>query len=262
MPILRKLKNISLEARFHLFFVVFVLSLFTVVIYTGIRQLSDTASVTAEYLGGPIAQRAAAIIDGDRFEQLSKTLDINDPFYEKMRAELTTLRKETRVLFLYTMAPHTETVHRFIIDGGDPEDEDFSPLGAEEDITKYAPAYMKTYQTGQPQFDEMDLHDTWGWVISSYVPIMNSKGEVVGVVGCDFSGESVYKRAVDYVIRQSIFIVLFIALGFVLYRYLLRALTRQNRQLLEANQRAQAAARAKNDFLARTSHEIRTPMNA
>ncbi|MDR0819686.1 MAG: response regulator [Oscillospiraceae bacterium] len=40
------------------------------------------------------------------------------------------------------------------------------------------------------------------------------------------------------------------------------ALIEQNRQLIEANQKAEAASFAKSTFLARMSHEIRTPMNA
>ena len=50
-----------------------------------------------------------------------------------------------------------------------------------------------------------------------------------------------------------------IGLGVILA--LMGLLAWQNRHLREANQRSQAAAKAKSDFLASVSHEIRTPMN-
>ncbi|MDR3254573.1 MAG: response regulator [Synergistaceae bacterium] len=112
------------------------------------------------------------------------------------------------------------------------------------------------------QYEKMSYLPDWGWLISTFFPIFNSAGDVVGVIGCDFEAESIYLSMRSRIINEIIFIVGFIILGFILYLSLLKAITGQNRELMAMNRKAQAASEAKSAFLARMSHEIRTPMNA
>jgi signal transduction histidine kinase len=160
------------------------------------------------------------------------------------------------------MAPYKETIHRFIIDGGHPGEAGFSALGDEEDITDYTPAYMRTFETKTVQSGEMNLQSSWGWVISAYMPIFNSAGDMVGIIGCDFEAESVYQAVYARILQQVIFVVVFMVIGSILYFSLLKAITRQNQKLIDMNKAFQAASESKSVFLARMSHEIRTPMNA
>jgi signal transduction histidine kinase/CheY-like chemotaxis protein/HPt (histidine-containing phosphotransfer) domain-containing protein len=259
-------KIISLKARFSLFFAVFLTSIFSVIAFSSYKQYDDIASIVATRLGLPIVKRASAFIDGDAFERLSQTLNSNDPFYEETRIKLKELKEETQCLYLYTMAPYTEKIHRFIIDGGEPGEEGFSPLGTEENIESYTHAYLKAFntkknETGGVNFSA-ELVDKWGRLSSTYSPIFNSSGDVVGVIGCDFEADDIYKMVYNRILQQIIFASFFLIIGFLMYFALLASLTKQNQHLLDLSQKMKLASESKSRFLAQMSHEIRTPMNA
>jgi signal transduction histidine kinase/CheY-like chemotaxis protein len=262
----KKEKHNLIIIRFTLFFVFFIAVIFTVIIVTTIQQITSITRTVGVHLGLPIANRATKMIDGDAFERLARTLDGDDPFYETTRQKLFELREETQCLYLYTMARYEENgkdIHRFIIDGsGLPGDEFFSPLGAEEDISDYDIKFLQTYETKAPQSGELDLQTRWGTIISAYAPIFNSAGDMVGLAGCDFDAETIYNELRSRIIKQILIAVLLILIGFIVYLYLVKGITKQNQMLVELNKKAEAASEAKSNFLANTSHEIRTPMNA
>jgi signal transduction histidine kinase/CheY-like chemotaxis protein len=252
-----------LQRYLLLFFTTFITVIFAVIIINTIQQFNDVTLLVNSRMGLPLAQRAAALIDGDAFEKLANTLDPRDPFYEETRRKLLRIKQESGCFYLYTMAPDTDTVHRFIIDGSaEPDDPAFSPLGSEEPLEDYDSAYFRTYAMKTPQFSKIHKEKNWGILISTYVPLFNSSGIVVGIVGCDFDAADIRTRIISHVIRQMLLLCMFLLIGFYLYRLLLGAVTRQNLALLEMNRKVLAASEAKNAFLARTSHEIRTPMNA
>jgi signal transduction histidine kinase/CheY-like chemotaxis protein len=251
-----------LKRYLFVFFATFIAVIFAVITINTIQQFDDITLLVNARLGLPVAQRAAAVIDGDAFEKLTKTLDPHDPFYEATRRKLLRIKQESGCKYLYTMAPYTTTVHRFIIDGSaEPDEDGFSPLGSEESLSDYDDSYLRTYATREPQFSRTNLQH-WGMVISTFVPVFNSSGAMVGVVGCDFEATSIHNKIETHLLRQILFLFIFLVVVFFLYRLLLNAVMRQNLALQEMNQHATAAANAKSAFLARTSHEIRTPMNA
>ena len=201
----------SLKFQFIALFSVFIIALSVITSILSMMELSKAVEDTFSTQGIQIVERAAALIDGDSFEALSKSLDENDPFYEETRIKLLELKNSSGGLFLYTMAPEDGDLRqnswRFIIDGStEPDDmENFSALGLEEDTLEYDDAFFRLLDSGKTEASELAYQGEWGWLISTYTPILNSAGEMVGIVGCDFDG-TYLREAIKAGQRQKIII--------------------------------------------------------
>ncbi|WP_010256217.1 methyl-accepting chemotaxis protein [Treponema primitia] len=211
-------KVISLKTQFVVFFAIFIVALSAIITIMALRESMAVASSVFIDQGTTITDKAAALIDGDSFERLTKTLDANDPFYEEVRLKLFAIKEDTVAEFLYTMAPAEGSIYRYIIDGSAPptDAENFTPLGFEEDTTSYDPAFERTWRTELAQSSGMTQQAEWGWMISTYAPILNSRGDMVGIVGCDFEAESLIEMIETQTLRQIILAVVLSAIGIVI----------------------------------------------
>jgi methyl-accepting chemotaxis protein len=159
------------------------------------------------------------------------------------------IKEKSNCIYLYTMAQASGAVFRYIIDGSAPPDdlEAFSPLGTEEDISNYLKPVLRTLETKTRHVSSLDFNTQWGWVVSIYAPILNSSGEAVGVIGCDFKAENIYDHLWSRIARQLIISAIFVVIGFIAYLYLVDGVNRQNQRLRELKDAAEAVSLALKD---------------
>jgi methyl-accepting chemotaxis protein len=218
----------SLKFRLTLFFIFFFVAIFAVFIITSVLQVNSVTRFICSQLGLPTVEQVQSLIDGDAFDALAKSLDEQDPYYEETRLKMLEIKERVNCLYLYTMAPKDESAWYFIIDGSAPpeDEENFSPLGSEEDISAYEPAFFDTINTQSIQLGRVDRTEDWGTVISTYGPIFNSSGKMVGLIGCDLEGDSVAAWIRTQVFWQLGVVVLFVIFALTVYILLLKKINR------------------------------------
>ena len=210
----------------------FVLALFSVVAITSFQQQQSVVSIAVSIAGMPILDRAASFIDGDKYELFVESLDPDDPFFVETQALFHELRADMQVQFLYSMAIDRYGNHIFIFDGEDPDSDHFSHLGDIEDIDDYDNSFLLTYETGSPQYTEVMYDYTeWGRLVSAYAPIFNSNGDVVGIVGVDFSGDEIHSAILTSLRQLIILAGILAAVGIFLFFFLMKDLTGQNKDI-------------------------------
>ena len=218
----------SIRFQFILFFSVFIIAISMTTAILASRSIASAVKEAFGVQGIAIVERAASLIDGDAFEALTNSMDINDPFYEETRIALLDLNLASGALFLYTMAPLTgdirEDIWKFIIDGSaEPDDEEnFSALGDTDDTSGYDDAFRRMLTYGRTEASGLVDQGEWGWLISVYTPIKNSAGRIVGMVGVDFDGGYLRTTIVSKQRQIAVIGIVSVILGLVLLLFLMR----------------------------------------
>ena len=205
----------SLKFRFILFFGAFVLLSLSLVTFLSARVIAKTASEFAASRGAPVVTKAVSLIDGSEFEAFTRRMDDTEAYYEDLRVQLMEIKEAVGATYLYTMSKIGNT-YKYIVDGGDPESEGFSELGAEEDVDSWGEEVKKTFATGEMLSSGIVKQEGWGWIVSIYKGIKNSSGRVVGIVGCDFDVGILVKEIRFEIVKIAIIAIVVVILGCVL----------------------------------------------
>ncbi len=88
----------------------------------------------------------------------------------------------------------------------------FSKLG---DIDK--DENWKKLKEGREFATELRYQNSWGWMISAYIPLLDEKGNEYGYLAIDFPAESVKKEINGIILKLSFtaIIIIVIIIGFV-----------------------------------------------
>ncbi len=208
----------SLRTRFIVFFGLFIIISCSVMgVFSGASIVNTGVAVCTEH-GVPAIQKAMQIIDADAFEEFCRHPNDQDPFYESTRLALLDLKKTVNCQYLYTMVPINGTLFQYVIDGScDPSDEEhFSPLGTQEDIDDYGEGPFKAMADGNIHSSGLEHQAEWGYTISSYGGIKNSKGQVIGFIGCDYNVDDILTMLKKRIVNIAIVSIIILVLGIIL----------------------------------------------
>ncbi len=165
------------------------------------RKYSDTAFNTATIV--------ADLIDGDRVPAYRETLE-KDEYYEQIRQRLQRIRSTVGVRYLYVVVP--EDVQVYIWDTGEEGDSGVCDLGDREEF--YGGGYEVMHAALENSEERTILvtnNQTYGYLASAYVPILDSEKRPVALASVDISLDQI-----NHQIAHFTFLISGISFGVIL----------------------------------------------
>ncbi|MDQ0192141.1 methyl-accepting chemotaxis protein [Paenibacillus wynnii] len=154
-------------------------------------------------------------------------------YYKELRTKLNQIREANGLKYLYTMAKkevNGEAEYVYIVDGMplDSKADDFSGLGQVD--PNPSELLINAFAKNQIQIGDLYQDETYGALLSAYVPIKSPSGEILGILGADFDASSIYELMQQNRSRAVWIILLFIvctsALTYLFSLYISRPIKR------------------------------------
>ncbi|OHW63254.1 methyl-accepting chemotaxis protein McpB [Andreesenia angusta] len=140
-----------------------------------------------------IAENSAAAIDLNKYKSISPESGENE-YYLELRNSLNDIREFNNLTYIYTMgrrAVGDEYEYFYMVDGAPLDDESASGLGDPEPLATDFPKMIESFETGEAQLGEFSKSEEYGALITSYAPIKDSSGEIIGILGVDMDASKV-----------------------------------------------------------------------
>ncbi|KQL46548.1 hypothetical protein AN963_16625 [Brevibacillus choshinensis] len=112
--------------------------------------------------------------------------------YEKIRQLLTFFKKSNGLKYLYTMAKMENGQFMYIVDGYEQSEINDASLPGTVEHNTYD-NLTNIFATGQTQVGELNVNEQYGATITTYVPLKDASGQMIGIVGADFDATTIYQ---------------------------------------------------------------------
>ncbi|MCP1146376.1 methyl-accepting chemotaxis protein [Lysinibacillus endophyticus] len=177
-----------------------------------------------------IAENVVSKIDVNQFEQI--TTEETEYYYE-LREELNEIRKMNGLNYLYTMKSKKNddgsSEYYYVVDGLPLDSDDASSLG-EVEQNEYE-ALINTFKTGETQVGELTYDKEYGANVSAYVPIRNSNGEMIGLIGADYNADHIYELMNDKKRELMIYTIVVLLVIICVIYFVVRMINRPLKRL-------------------------------
>lgn len=201
--------KISLMLKIVLLCVALVLVSSFAIRYFAFHTAKDTLEDTMGVMSMNIIRSVRDSIDGDKLSELKTAEDMEKEYYIQLRKELNDIKGKIGLRYLYTMSRAEDGTYYYVVDGydadsGEAASEEISLLGDEEtDISEVMAASFE----GTEGYD-LTVSEEWGTLISGYIPITDSQGNIIGVLCADFDVAYMVEKIEDA--NRNMFVVVFI----------------------------------------------------
>ena len=168
------------------------------------------------------AQVATNIIDGDIIKGLTPGCEGTEE-YQSLLSSMRNVQQEFGIAYFYTLYTDGSTVYYGI-------DTDNSELQAEFG-KKYESSYADLADTfsGDEYVEDYIDRTEYGDLISAYMPIKDSSGTVVGIVGCDYDASGIIAKLKEAMTQIVLLTILCIVVSFILLRLVINGIMRSLR---------------------------------
>jgi len=222
-----KQKSSKLGSKITLYIVVGILLLVALFITVLIYNTNNTVKDTLGENGIHIAQNIATLVDVPAYEEFKKNPEQNEKYWE-LREELNDLLIQNGILYAYiTDIPKKGETATILVDAAEKDDDSAYLPGDISEGTNYEA--VEGALKGSGSYTDLVEDEVYGEYLSSYAPLKNEEGEIIGIVAVDISAADVQviqqkslKESVPFSLIMVI--LLSVVIIFILYRYVRAAL--------------------------------------
>jgi methyl-accepting chemotaxis protein len=165
-------------------------------------QIQNIGKASEEAIGNFSLHNVSAYagkFDTEKYEEYTKNAQEND-LYWSIREEMNRYREQIGALYVYTVKFDDQKNPIILIDGQPKGSESASPIGEVTDMPQYA---IDLILKGESAKSSIIHNPEYGDYISSYAPLRDASGNVIGALGLDMD-VSVYDAINRQIMGQSI----------------------------------------------------------
>jgi len=193
------------------------------------KSAGAIGKVTNDYMLS-VARSASGLIDGDELAHLDYGCE-DSPSYLQIRDTLSCFNENAGLEDIYILRPESGVGFIFVMDMTEERPAQFG------DLVKNPTDALRTAAQGDDTVDDEPYEDAWGRFYSAYSPVLDSEGNVAGIVAVDFDAnwydEQINSISKDVFYMGSVSLIMGAAVVVVMTATTRRNLRRAHSQLNE-----------------------------